>query len=175
MTELTIKNYMGTLSSMIKNPGIFFENLPKNSSLKPPFYFLCISCFLSALLFIFSTSASEYKTLTGSIYFINAVGMTLIAAFFAFSAIVFISPGNADYRKCFSIFAYSAGTTIIGAGIPFFLWFAEVWKWWLIGKGLKKNIKLTTIQTILVIGLSIGSILVLFSLFTHLSAGLSKL
>ncbi|MCB9494017.1 MAG: YIP1 family protein [Desulfobacteraceae bacterium] len=170
MNELTIKNYVETLSSMIKHPGTFFENLPKNSSIKPPLYFLCISCILSAVLFIFSTSAADYKTLTGSIYFINAVGMTFIAAFFAFTAMVLITPGIADYKKCFSIFAYSAGTTIIGAGIPVFLWFAEVWKWWLIGKGLKKNIKLTNVQTILVIAVSIGSVLFLFSIFTQLSA-----
>ncbi|MGE4518828.1 MAG: YIP1 family protein [Desulfobacteraceae bacterium] len=172
MNELTIKNYIDTLSSMIKSPGGFFENLPGNMSVKPPFFFLCISCILSAFLFIFSTSAAEYKTLTGSIYFINAVGMTVITAFFAFAALLIITPDNADYKKCFSIFAYSAGTTIIGAGIPFFLWFAEVWKWWLIGKGLKKNIKLNNIQTLLVISVSIGSVLFLFSLFSQLSSGL---
>ncbi|MDY0131793.1 MAG: YIP1 family protein [Desulforegulaceae bacterium] len=170
MNQLTIKSYIDTLSTMIKNPGAFFENLPKNISLKPPFYFLCISCFFSAIVFIFSTSVADYIAITGSIYFINAVGMTLIAAFFAFTAILVITPDNADYKKCFSIFAYSAGTTIIGAGIPFFLWFAEVWKWWLIGKGLKTNIKLTNIQTLIVIAVSIGSVLFLFSLFTRLSA-----
>lgn len=172
MNKLTIKNYINTLSSMIKNPGNFFENLPRNISLKPPFYFLCISCLFSAFLFILSTSVTEYKTITGSIYFINAVGMTVIAAFFAFTAIIIMTPDNADYKKCFSIFAYSTGTTIIGAGIPFLLWFAEIWKWWLIGKGLKRNINLNNIQTTLVIGVSIGSVLFLFSLFTQLSAGL---
>ena len=170
MNQLTIKNYIDTLSSIIKNPGVFFENLPKYSGIKYPFYFLCISCLISAFVFIFSTSAADYKALTGSVYFINAVGMTIIAALFAYASILIMAPQRADYKKCFSIFAYSAGTAVIGAGIPFFIWFAEIWKWWLIGKGLKKNIKLTGVQTIIVISVSICSILFLFSLFAHITA-----
>lgn len=170
MNELTIKNYVETLSLMIRRPGIFFDNLPKKLSLKPSLCFLCISCLISAILFIFSTSSADYKLLTGSIYFVNAVGMTLISAFFAYTAVLIITPKNADYKKCFSIFAYSAGTAVIGAGIPFFIWFAEIWKWWLIGKGLKNNIKLSIIQTILVIAVSISSVIFLFSLFSQITA-----
>lgn len=162
MNNMNLKNYIQTLSMLLKTPGQFFLNLPQNTKFIYPLFFLLTSCLISTIIFLTSTSFDPFY-ITGTIYYINAVGMTLIASVSGFMAIRLFMRDEVSFSRCFSIFAYSTGVSVIGAGVPFLLWFAEIWKWWLVATGLKKHLNFQGFAIFIVITISIALIYVFFN------------
>jgi hypothetical protein len=98
----------------------------------------------------------------GGIFFINAVGMVLIASGLGYMAMVMFLGRAVSFKRLFSIYAFSSGITLLAAWIPFFIWFTEPWKWWLIGTGMARSCGFRSWQIIMIIGLSIGIMILLF-------------
>ena len=171
MTGFTVKLYMITLKDLLKEPKKFFINYSDNSKVVNPMGFLIMSCMISTLIFLYSTSFTS-PVITGSLYFINALGMTFIASIITYIILSVILKGSIEFQKCFSIFAFSTGVTIIGAGVPFLLWFAEIWKWGLVATGMKNSLKLNNTTIFLII---ITSLISLYFGFTFLISFLTFL
>lgn len=154
--------YLTTLTKSLSGPRHFFSQLPQDMSLKKPFAYLLVSS-----IFFSAASALTIPTVNPlicvSLYLMNAVGMTCIAAGLGFVMIFVLKGGRqVAFQQIFSIYAISSGTTLLAAWIPYFLIFTEPWKWLLVGTGLTKTCRLSFTQAVLVIGLSIGMIICAF-------------
>ena len=154
-------SYFNTLSRLLREPGNFFSELSENMHIKTPLIFLAVSCIISTILvLIFQSPASP--VLTGCIYFTNSLGMPFIAAFFTFMIMAIFFKNKVSFTRCFFIYAFSTGVTIIAAGIPFFVWLTEPWKWWLVGIGIVNTLKVKTMHAVLLVSATIIVILLFF-------------
>jgi hypothetical protein len=92
----------------------------------------------------------------GGVFFINAMGMTFIAASIGFMVMIAIMGRRVTFARFFSIYALSAGVTLLASWLPFFIWLTEPWKWWLIGTGMVKGFGFGRVQVLVIIGVSVG-------------------
>ena len=158
--KFTFRFYLSTLNQVLEKPRKFFSELPQESGFKKPLAFLSVSSLFFAVACTVS-GMCQNPFLTGSIFLINAVGMVFISAGIGYITMTMIMGRNVTFGRFFSIYAFSAGVTLLASWIPFFIWLTEPWKWWLIGTGLTKACGFSWKQACLVIGISIV-ILVLF-------------
>ena len=157
-----LKIYFTMLTKSLAEPRKFFSQMSPDMGFGKPLGYLLISS-------IFFSAASALATVTVnpvlciSLYITNAVGMTLISALLGYILIFVIKGGrNIAFSHVFGIYAISSGTTLLAAWIPYFIIFTEPWKWWLIGTGMTKSCRLSCIQAVVVIGVSIGMIVCAF-------------
>ena len=61
----------------------------------------------------------------GGVFFINAMGMTFIAASIGFMVMIAIMGRRVTFARFFSIYALSAGVTLLASWLPFFIWLTE--------------------------------------------------
>lgn len=164
-----LRFYFSTLTKSLSGPRQFFSRLPQDMGLRNPFVYLLISgIFFSAASVL--TVPARNPLLNSGLYLINAIGMTCIAAGLGWVMIFVLKGGRPiAFRRIFSIYAISSGTTLLAAWIPFFFIITEPWKWWLIGTGMTKSCRLSIFQAVLVIGLSIGFMVGAFRLILPLT------
>ena len=161
--KFSFRFYFHALSKMLAEPRCFFSDLPVDSGFIKPLGFLIVSS-------IFFTGASVVSRMPanplylGSIFFINAVGMVLIASGLGYMVMVIFLGRSVTFNRFFSIYAYSSGITLLAAWIPLFIWIAEPWKWWLIGTGMARSCGFRSRQIIIIIGLSLGIMILLFQI-----------
>ena len=159
--KFSFRFYFQALSKMLGEPRSFFSELPVDLGFIKPLGFLIVSS-------IFFTGASVVSSMPsnpiylGGIFFINAVGMVLIASGLGYMVMVMFLGRSVTFKRLFSIYAFSSGITLLAAWIPFFIWFTEPWKWWLIGTGLARSCGFRSWQIIMIIGLSLGLMILLF-------------
>jgi hypothetical protein len=159
--KFSFRFYFHTLNKILGEPRSFFSELPFDSGVIKPLGFLVVSS-------IFFTGASVVSGMptnpffVGSIIFVNAVGMAIIASGLGFMVMVMLMGRSVTFKKLFGIYAFSSGITLLAAWIPFFIWFTEPWKWWLIGTGMARSCGFKGRQIIMIIGLSIGIMTLLF-------------
>ena len=158
--KFTFRFYFSTLNKVLEKPRKFFSKLPQETGLKKSLAFLSVSSLFFAVACTVSGMCPN-PFVTGSIFFINAIGMVFISAGLGYMAMTMIMGKNVTFARFFSIYAFSSGVTLLASWIPFFIWLTEPWKWWLIGTGLTKACGFSWKQACLVIGVSIV-ILVLF-------------
>ena len=153
--------YFRALGKMLGEPRSFFSELPVDLGFIKPLGFLIVSS-------IFFTGASVVSSMPanpiylGSIFFINAVGMVLIASGLGYMVMVMVLGRSVTFKRLFSIYAFSSGITLLAAWIPFFIWFTEPWKGWLIGTGMARSCGFRSWQIIMIIGLSLGIMILFF-------------
>ena len=161
--KFSFRFYFHALSKMLAEPRCFFSDLPVDSGFIKPLGFLIVSS-------IFFTGASVVSRMPanplylGSIFFINAVGMVLIASGLGYMVMVMFFGRSVTFNRFFSIYAFSSGITLLAAWIPLFIWIAEPWKWWLIGTGMARSCGFRSRQIIIIIGLSLGIMILLFQI-----------
>ena len=150
------------LTKSLAEPGMFFSRMSPDMGFAKPFgYLLISSIFFSAASAMANFSANPFVFI--GLYITNAVVMTLISAGLGYILIFALKGGrNVAFSHVFSIYAISSGTTLLAAWIPYFIIFTEPWKWWLIGTGMTKSCRLSCIQAIVVIGVSIGMLVCAF-------------
>jgi hypothetical protein len=159
--KFSLRFYFHALGKMLGEPRNFFSELPVDSGFIKPLGFLIVSS-------LFFTGASVVSRMPanplylGSIFFINAVGMALIAAGLGYMVMVMFWGRSVTFKRFFSIYAFSSGMTLLAAWIPFFIWFTEPWKWWLIGTGMDRSCGFRGRQIIVIIALSLGILILLF-------------
>jgi len=152
--------YFKTLSAILGNPGRFFSELSCETGLWPYLMFLIVSGFI----FVGSSlmNGADNIFFTGSILFVNAVGMVFITSGIGYMIMVMTIGKRSGYKRFFSIYAVSSGVTLLASWLPFFLVITEPWKWWLIGTGLTKSLGLKWSQALVIIGISIFIIILFF-------------
>ncbi len=160
--RFTAGYYFGTLTRVLGQPKTFFRQLPAETGFVQPAGFLMVSSafFTGACLL---TQSFDRPLLTGGIFFVNAVGMTFIAAALGYLSMSMIAGRKADFARIFSVYAFSTGITLLATWIPLFIWLTEPWKWILIGSGLTISCGLKWTQSLMVIGMSIGIMILFFS------------
>ena len=153
--------YFHTLTKMLGQPRRFFSELPHDAGLKQPLGFLLVSSLFFAGASLMSNLSSNLLVM-GGVFFLNAVGMTFIAASIGFMAMIAIMGRRVTFARFFSIYALSAGVTLLASWLPFFIWLTEPWKWWLIGMGMVSGLGFGRVQVLVIIGVSAGMIFLLF-------------
>lgn len=161
MNKLTANTYITTLMRMLKEPGAFFAEITETSMLKFSLLFLSISCAISTAGGL-SVCTPENPLIAGSIYIINAVGMVFVAAFFSYILCTMFMTKRIGISKFIMIYAFSSGTTLIAAWIPFMMILTEPWKWWLAGTGMIHTFGFKRNHVILLICTSILCIILFF-------------
>ncbi len=172
-SNLTFAFYFKTLRKIFEKPNSFFTELPEYISLKQPLFFLGISGLLFSVFSVISRMPIKQPIVWGGIFFLNAMGMTFIAAGTGYMIMIMIMgrQDNVGFIRFFSIYAFSTGLTLLAAWAPFFIYLTEPWKWWLIGNGMIKNLGFQLKQVIIIIGISI---LVITLFFLSLSFAIYK-
>lgn len=161
LKKFSIRLYFKILIRLILNPRNFFAELQQETGFRQSLYFLCISG-------LFFTGASllikrNYNLVgMGGILFVNAIGMVFIAAGIGYIVMTMILGKRMKFNTIFNIYAFSSGVALLISWVPSFSWFTEICRWWLIGIGLVTCCGFKLIQALLVIGLSIGIIILFF-------------
>ena len=159
--NFTLGFYFRALTKLLGEPRKFFSKLPQDGGLKRPLGFL----FVSSLFFTGASLVSNRPSnpvILGSTFFINAMGMVLIAAGIGYMVMTMIMGRRVTFDRFFSIYALSSGVTLLVSWLPFFIWLTEPWKWWLIGTGMVKGCGFRISQVLVIIGVSIGVMFLLF-------------
>ncbi len=153
--------YFRILIRIIRKPGIFFSNLPADIGLKQPGGFLLTSS-LIYMIACLASNMPQNPVLMGSILFINAVGMTFIAAGLGYMLMMMFMKKQVPFFFFFSVYAFSLGVILLFSWLPFFVWLTEPWKWWLIGTGMTKALGFKWTQAALIIIISYAIIALFF-------------
>ncbi len=158
--SFTLGFYFRTLSGVLAEPRRFYSELHPGTGMFQPLMFLIVS----SLLFTGGSLMGTGETLSiaGGILFVNAVGMVFIASAVGYMILVMMAGRRVSYERFFTVYALSAGVTLLASWVPFFLWITEPWKWWLIGTGMTRHLGLARKQALIVIGLSIGVMFLFF-------------
>jgi hypothetical protein len=159
--QFSITYYFQVLTKVLGAPGTFFRELPENNGFIQSIGFLVVSAAFSSGAAVL-TQPLEQPLVAGGIYFINAMGMTLIAAGLGYIIMVMTAGRKVGFQRFFCVYAFASGVTLLAAWIPLFVWLTEPWKWILIGVGLSKTIGLKWIPIVLIIGISIAVIILFF-------------
>ena len=123
--------------------------------------FLLVSSVIFAIVSLFNNAYINPLLMIG-IFFVNAVGMVFIMASLGYMIMVMTIGKQITFPGFLSIYAFSSGVTLLAAWIPSFVIITEPWKWWLIWTGMTRACNFTKKQTIMIITLSIGVLILLF-------------
>jgi hypothetical protein len=186
------KNIMGvyftTLLAMLKAPGHYFrtlagpsdresldgedrpgnwaegktDNQAKWLTVKKSLGFLAVSCVISTMAAL-ATNDPINPLKEGAVYFLNGMGMALVAAGFGFMIMTMFMEKKIPFARFLSIYALAWGTTVLVAWIPWAVWMAEPWKWWLIGTGLTAGLGFKTRHAVALLVSSIVVMMIFFS------------
>jgi len=165
-TQTPLPAGMTAAAQLLLRPGTFFAAWGQGAgTIRQPAVFLIITAGLFALasLVIIPAAASMQSWgLLGAILFVNAIGMTGLAALIGYIVVTMLLGRPIPFSRLFGIYAFAAGITLLFSWVPAFLWLTEPWKWWLIYTGLTVAGALRRGQALLVVGLSVGMMLLLF-------------
>lgn len=165
--------YFKTLAQILRGPRRFFsENLP-DTGWRFAAGFLVISSvvFTGASLLSFEY-ADPWST--GSILFLNALGMVLISSSLGYMIMTMSIGRKASFGSFFSVYALSSGVTLLASWMPFSLLLTESWRWWLIGTGLTRGCGVKGRQAFWIIVASIvvmvGGVMSVMAIISHLGS-----
>ena len=146
--------YSYSLIQLLIEPGQFFKELAENTTLKKTLGFMVICCSFFAMASLLTGAYSRPVWIMAIIFFVSAAGMILMSSLLGYTAMVMILGKRTPFSIIFSLYAFSSGVTLFISWLPFFLWFTEPWKWWLIYTGFKNTCGLTWKQALLVLLIS---------------------
>lgn len=180
--------YVTTLFAMLKAPGTYFrtlaglsdresldgDNRPRNwadgttdnrakwLTVKKSLGFLTASCVVSTMAAL-ATNDPINPLKEGAVYFLNGMGMAMVAAGFGFMIMTMFMKKKVPFAHFLSIYALAWGTTVLVAWIPWAVWMAEPWKWWLIGTGMTAGLGFKTRHAVALLVSSIVVMIIFFS------------
>lgn len=159
-----VRYYLSTLICLLKEPGSYFQTLPETIGAKKPLGFLLVSCLISTMVAL-ATNGPSNPVMEGGIYFINGMGMAVVTAGFGFMIMTMFMKQRVTFSRFLSIYALSTGATVLVAWIPWCVWMAEPWKWWLIGTGMTRNFGFKTRHAVSLLITSMVVMVIFFSSF----------
>jgi len=159
--DFSLRFYFQTLTRLLGEPRRFLGGYLPEAGWKQPLGFLIVSSLFFSGASVMGNSHPKYAIMAG-IFFINAVGMTLVAAGLGYMVMTLIMGRRVGFARFFSVYALSSGATLLVAWVPFFLVFSEPWKWWLIATGMVRGFGFKWSQALMIMGLSVGIWLLLF-------------
>jgi hypothetical protein len=146
--------YVQTVFSIMGHPRRFFGELPPSGSMTQALGFLSLSAVFFSFARLMSTNLQNIF-IVGGIHMVNAVGMVFILAGLGYVVMTLSIGKKVRFNRWFSIYALSAGVTLLVSWVPYVVIFTEPWKWWLIGTGITKGCGLKLKEALLIIMLSL--------------------
>ena len=143
--------YSYSLIQLLIEPGQFFRELAENTTLKRTLGFMVICCGFFSIASLLTGAYSRPVWIMAIIFFVNAAGMIVISSFLGYTAMALIFGKRPSFSIVFSLYAFSSGVTLFISWLPFFLWFSEPWKWWLIYTGFKNTCGFTWKQAVIIL------------------------
>jgi len=147
-------SYFQNVKALALRPGRFFSEMPEDVGFGRSFLFLIISALIFSLIHL--VFLPQNSVLMSLILFINVVGMPLITAAVGFAVSNLLMRLHLGFPKYFAVYAFASGLVLLVSWVPSLTWFAEIGKWILIGIGLVKGCRLSRLQAVFLIGISIG-------------------
>lgn len=154
MVEMTLKkkrSYIHSLVGIVLDPRRFYaELLSGGTSVAEALWFAVLgslACAAGMLL----TGSQTNPVLMGGIFLVNALGIMLISSVLGYITMVMFMGKRATYRTLFLIYAYASGVTLLFSWVIQFIWFTEIWKWWLVYTGFRNTAAFTGRQALFVI------------------------
>jgi len=159
--RFSIGFYCQSLAKALGTPVTFFRDLPEDTGVAQSLGFLLVSSVFFAAASL-TTRDFEAPWISGGIFFINAVGMTIIAAGLGYIIMTMFWGRKVTFRRFFSVYAFASGVALLASWIPLFIFITEPWKWLMIGVGLTKTCGLKWMYSVFVIVISIAVITLFF-------------
>lgn len=157
MLKSTLKSwqfYSYSLIQLLIEPGLFFKELSGKTTLRRTLGFMVICCGFFAGASLLTGAYSKLVWIMAIIFFVNAAGMIIISSLLGFTAMALIFGKRSSFSIIFSLYAFSSGVTLFISWLPFFLWFSEPWKWWLVYTGFKNTCGFTWKQAVIILVVS---------------------
>ena len=111
---------------------------------------------------------------SGVILFTNAVGMVVIGTTISFLITKAFSVERYPFSRLWNLFALCAGAVSLIAWVPGAFILTEPWKWWLIGIGMVKGLKMTKLGAVITIlftfGITVTLVLAVLSISNRMVA-----
>ncbi|MEW6672253.1 MAG: YIP1 family protein [Thermodesulfobacteriota bacterium] len=159
--KFSIGFYFRTLTRLLGEPRKFFDEFPPEPGFIKPVGFLILSGLFFTIASLITNTYTQ-PALMAAILFVNAVGMPLIASSLGFVVIIWAMGRPQTFPRFFSIYAFASGVTLLASWIPYFVWFTEPWKWWLIAIGLVHGCGFSWKQSLMVTTASFGLLVFIF-------------
>lgn len=147
----TCRVYVCPLAQLLIEPGPFFKGVRYQTGIRKVCGFLMICCIFFTISSLLTGVYPGPVRQMAAVFFAGTAGMVLLSSLLGYIAMIMIAGKKAGYAAVFSVYAYSHGITLFISWLPFFLWFSEPWKWWLIFTGLKITCGLKGRQAFLVL------------------------
>ena len=164
-----VRGYFRSLVLMLKRPGDFFNGLSEKDGYGRAAAFLLFSSIFFACASLMAIRDRHLQIV--AIFWVNAVGMPMISAFFCFMITTLARRRRVSFSMMFAIFAYAAGTVMLVSWVPFFVWATEPWKWYLVCLGMVNALGMKWRQALLAAGLTVASLYLFFySIFPVVAA-----
>ena len=158
----SVRQFIRTISKMF-HPGDFYKGLPHRNGYTSPlvFLFLC-SIFFAILCSIFVV---QKRMIFAVMFFLNAFSTPFITAFILFLVTILFCKDVFSYNKLFGITAY-ANVTLLISWIPGLAGPTEVLKVFLIGLGMVKAGRISSLKAFMCL-VTGAAILLLLIHFVH--------
>lgn len=158
MFKSSIKNcqfYAYAIVQLLIEPGQFFTELPKKTTVKMTLGFMVLSSLFYALASLLTGAYGQPVWIMSIVFFMNALGMVVISAIIGYVIMMMLVGKKKTFPEVLSIYAFSAGITLFLSWLPFMLWFTEPWRWWLLYTGFKNSGGVTGKQAFGIVGISL--------------------
>lgn len=162
-----MKRYLNTLKHVVMSPKIFFSNIDKRSRL-PAVTFLVVSSLVSAVSgMVFGPNAANL--IQGVILLVNNFGMVIFTVIVAYAVMVPLAGTGIGFKRLFGVYAYSAGATLLFSWNPALIILTEPWRWWLTWNGMRLECGLSSLQSAIILTLSLVMIVMSVSVLIPLT------
>ena len=155
MDKFSLGFYVQAVFSIMGHPRRFFGELPQSSGMTQALGFLVLSAAFFSFASLMSTDLQNFFVASG-IHMFNAVGMVFILAGLGYVVMTLSIGRKVRFARLFSIYALSAGVTLLVSWVPYVAIFTEPWKWWLIGTGITKGCGLKLKEALLIMAISLA-------------------
>ncbi len=158
MFESSVKNcqfYAYAIVQLLIEPGQFFMELPRKTTVKITLGFMMLSSFFYAVASLLTGAYGQSVWIMSIVFFMNALGMVLLSTVIGYVTMVLIAGKKTSFPGVLSIYAFSSGITLFLSWLPFMLWFTEPWRWWLVYTGFKNSCELTGKKAFWIVCLSL--------------------
>ncbi len=140
----SLHRFFRTVTQVCLYPGTFYKEMSQSDKYIPPVHFLLICAAVNAVLTtLMMPTSTPFMIL---LYFLNAVGMPLVMSSLLFGITRVLFKGSfQQFRTLFSIAAYS-NVTFLFSWMPGISWIAGLWNFYLIGVGMVKAGRISSLK-----------------------------
>lgn len=149
---------------LLIEPRLFFTELSRQATWMKSLGF-CIICSIFYVAAGLLAGSYPNPVAMGGIFLLNSMGIMLISAGLSYLVMVKTLGRICAFEMILSVHSFSTGVLLLASWMPFFLWFTEPWKWWLVYTGYKNTCGFQTKPAFLILLATMGFQIILWILF----------